>query len=110
MPLQFVAPDHPVQTEALAALAGDLNWLVYLDSSLILYAKLVVAGTELTWTTDDGVEFLQAGDQLHDLVFAKTGKFWPEAAAHDVGGGFCYLHAKRSRCSDVTTLIVGVKS
>jgi hypothetical protein len=68
----------------------------------------MVAGTELTRTTNDTMELLQTSREFKQLVVANAGNFWPKAATQDVSGRFGQLHAQCRRGCDVFALVTGI--
>ena len=68
----------------------------------------MVAGAGVAGTANQHVQMLQAGDQLHRLVFAQGRKFGAETAAQDVAGCFGDLHAEGGGDGDVFATIVGI--
>ena len=68
----------------------------------------MVAGAELAGPANDGVEFLEARDELHDLIFTETGELGAETATHDIAGGFGNLHSEGCWRGYVLALIVWI--
>lgn len=75
----------------------------------MLDTKLVVACAELAGSADGAVQLLQPACQLHYLVIAEMRKILCQAAPQDAGGGFCDLHAQRSRRRDVAPAVGRIK-